>query len=211
MRRLRLIVTALTLLVGATSFGGPLVKGGPVWRFFSMQPESNEDTLNYQGYGLDFVAGYSIARALDFGLLCQYTPGNLGAPGLQGEDASLVMLGGAAGLRVSNLVYAGFYGGTGYFNGINHAAAQRGALKGNWKGPAAGVTIGASIGQPRSSGAVSTQIQLFVERMWTEGKQTATSEREKRAFSAFGLGLIWVYNGLGGASWENQIIRSFVD
>ncbi len=211
MRGLILAATAVVFFAGGPAFGGPLVKAGPVWRFFSMQPQSNEDTPNYQGYGLDFVAGYSIRRVLDVGLLGQYTPGNLGAPGLQGEDASLALLGGTVALRFSNLVYAGIYGGTGYYNGINHAAVEKGALKGNWQGPAGGVTVGATVGQPRSGGTVTTQIQLFAERMWTEGRQTALAEREKRTFSAFGLGLIWVYNGLGGSSWENQVIGSFVD
>lgn len=207
-----LVLTGCGCFAGALeSRAGVLVQGGPVWRFYSMVPQADEDTPNFQGYGLDLVAGYSIGRILDIGLLGQYTPGNLGAAKLMEEDSSLALLGGIVALRFSKLIYAGLYGGTGYYNGINHAAAEKGLLKGNWQGPAGGLTIGATIGQPRSGGTVTTQVQLFAERMWTEGKQTAEAEREKRSFSAFGLGLTWVYNGLGGSSWENQIIGGFLD
>jgi hypothetical protein len=176
-----------------------------------MVPQAREDTPNFQGYGVGLAAGYSIGRILDVALLGQYTPGNLGPAKMTGEDASLALLGGTVALRFSNIVYAGLYGGTGYYNGINHAAVGKGLLKGNWQGPAGGITLGATVGQPRAGGTVITQVQLFAERMWTEGKQTADADREKRAFSAFGLGLSWVYNGLGGSSWENQVIGGFLD
>ena len=202
---------ALNLIVitpGAEA--GFLIQGGPTWRFFSFSPKAAEDTPNYEGYGLELASGYSLGRALDLALLAQYTPGSLGVAKIVGEDASLVLFGGMIGATILKQGYAGIYGGTGYYNGVTHSGHD-GIVKGNFNGPALGLTLGANLGQPKGSDEVTVRVQVYTERAWMSGRTTADSEIEKRTISSFGVGFLWVFNSLGGSVWESRVMKSFLE
>lgn len=209
---LRFIVgLALNLIVitpGAEA--GFLIQGGPTWRFFSFVPKASEDTPNYQGYGLELASGYSLDRVLDIALMAQYTPGSLGVPKIVGEDASFVLLGGMIGATIMKQAYAGIYGGTGYYNGVTHSGHD-GIVKGNFNGPALGLTLGGYLGQPKGSDEATVRVQVYTERAWLSGRPEADSEIEKRTISSFGVGFLWVFNSLGGSAWESRVMKSFLD
>ncbi len=189
---------------------GFLIQGGPTWRFFSFSPQAEEDTPNYEGYGLELATGYSVDRVIDVTVLAQYTPGSLGVAKITDEDASLVVLGGMIGATILRQGYAGIYGGTGYYNGVSHSGHD-GIVKGNFNGPAMGITVGANLGQPKGSDEVMVRLQVYTERAWMSGRQTAESEIEKRTISSFGVGFLWVFNSLGGGAWESRVMKSFLD
>ncbi len=205
------------VLLGASLFawtsvaqGGFLFQGGPTWRFFSFHPQTDEDTPNYEGYGLELATGYSIGRALDLALLVQYTPGGLGVAKIAHEDASLVLLGSMVGVTLWKEGYVGVYGGTGYYKSVTQAGHD-GIVKGNSNGPAVGVTVGANLGAPKGSDESKVRLQVYTERAWLSGRQTRESEIEKRTISSFGVGFLWVFNSLGGSAWESTIMKSFLN
>ncbi len=218
MRRLSSLKALARVLIAAASFvcaasdaeAGFLVQSGPTWRFFSFDPKTDETTPNYEGYGFDLAAGYSIDRKLDLALLAQYTPGSLGAARFAKEDASLVMLGGMVGATVWKQAYFGIYGGTGYYNGVRHAGPEN-MVKGNFNGPAVGLTVGGVLGQPKGAEESMVRMQVYTERAWVSGRTSAEAEIETRTINAFGVGVVWAYNGFGKQSWEGGVFGGFFD
>ena len=213
LKRILFLVVSLALnliVITPGAEAGFLIQGGPTWRFFSFSPQAAEDTPNYEGYGLELASGYSLDRVLDVALFAQYTPGSLGVAKIVGEDASLVLLGGTIGATIMKQGYAGIYGGTGYYNGVTHSGHD-GIVKGNFNGPALGLTLGASLGQPKGSDEVTVRVQVYTERAWLSGRPAADSEIEKRTISSFGVGFLWVFNSLGGSAWESRVMKSFLE
>ncbi len=204
------VLGACQILFTPGAQAGFLFQAGPTWRFFSFSPQAEEDTPNYEGYGLELATGYSFGRIFDVAFLAQYTPGDLGAASLSGEDASLVLLGGQVGATLWKQGYFGVYGGTGYYNAVTRSGHDE-IVKGNFNGPAIGATVGAVLGQPKGKHESSVRIQVYTERAWVTGRQTADGEIEKRTISSFGVGFLWVYNSLGGSAWESTVMGSFLD
>lgn len=189
---------------------GVLVQAGPTWRFFSFDPKTDEETPNYEGYGIELATGYSIDRKVDVAFLAQYTPGNLGASRFAKEDASFVLLGGGLGATLWRQGYVGLYGGTGYYNGVNHSGGEN-TVKGNFNGPAVGLTVGGVLGQAKGTDEAVVRLQVYTERAWVSGRQTAEAEIEKREINTFGVGLVWAYNGFGKQSWEGGVFGGYFD
>ena len=204
------LATGILLCACPVAEAGFLVQAGPTWRFFSFDPKTDETTPNYEGYGFELATGYSIDRKLDVALLAQYTPGSLGAARLSKEDAGLSMFGGMLGATIWKQAYLGIYGGTGYYNGLRREGPDN-IVKGVFTGPSVGLTIGGVLGQPKGAEESTVRLQVYTERAWVSGRQAADAEIEKRAISAFGVGVVWAYNAFNKQSWEGGVFGGFFD
>jgi fermentation-respiration switch protein FrsA (DUF1100 family) len=84
---------------------------GPNWNNFVFEPEEQEDTPNYYGYGARGSFGYSVYDTVDLGFYGHYSPGKLNSASLTQEDARLWHGGGELGVRIAKAVYVGVRGG----------------------------------------------------------------------------------------------------
>jgi len=203
-------VQSLILLLACMSAtekvqAGILLSSGAKWSVFSLEPEKEEPTPNYQGMTGELKFGYSFRQIFDLAANVQYTPGHVGMVKVPGEGANLIFYGGEIAARIRESVYFAFRGGTGSYQLLMRTLDDE--VGGRWKGPAGGISIGGIVPFGKTD---FFQISFDFLQMITS-KQDAEGESGKRRVDQFSIGVSYIFNGRHNSAIENSFFSHYLN
>lgn len=103
-----MIKVLFLLFIPSLARAGVVAGLGLHWQNFSFQPEQEEDTPNYYGYGAHGQFGYSIHNIVDLKLIGALTPSQVNEASAFDGDIDFSTYGGEIGVRAAGAAYIGF-------------------------------------------------------------------------------------------------------
>lgn len=185
------------------AFAGVLLSIGPNWNNFVFEPEKDEKTPNYYGYGGRMSFGYSVARVWDLALYGHYSPGKLNAAAGTEEDARFYHMGFETGLRIAKAIYLGVRGGPALYRLVQQNEATE--IPGQWTGTTGQVSLGILLPVNKAS---SWQASLDIGQ--TNLKPSDDAGSKPRTLSQISLTLAFVYNGYESTAVDTAIFNNWL-
>ncbi|MEZ4743689.1 MAG: hypothetical protein R3B45_14805 [Bdellovibrionota bacterium] len=193
-----------------SAMAGFLVGGGPTWNVFSMQPEDDEATPNYQGIGGQFKLGYSFQQIFDISAHVQYSPGNVGMVKLEGEGANLAFYGGEVAARILGSVYFALRGGKAYYQLLKKTREDE--ITGAWQGPAGGFSLGGIVPLNKYNFIqISCDFLHLVASREGGNANELDEESGKRRVDQFSIAINYIYNGYKNSVIENSFFSQYLN
>ncbi|MCX6125943.1 MAG: hypothetical protein NTV34_14520 [Proteobacteria bacterium] len=180
-------VYMVALFCEESAIAGIYVSVGPNWNNFVFEPEKQEATPNYYGYGARGSFGYSIYDVWDLGLYGHYTPGKLNSASLTQEDARLWHGGGETGFRIAKALFIGVRGGPALYRLAKQTDDSE--ILGQWTGTMAQGSLGLILPVTK---AAAWQSSLDVGQATLKSSDDAATK--PRILSQISLTLSFVYN-----------------
>ena len=185
------------------AISGVLISQGINWNNFVFEPETNEKTPNYYGYGGRISVGYSVAQIWDLALYGQYAPGRLNAAELLKEDARVYSYGAETAFRIADAVYVGGRGGiAGY--GLSHRNLPE-EVSGRWEGVGGNVSLGLIMPVSRVN-----MWQASIDFGQVSVKPVENPSAATRRISTISVTLAFVYNNLQTTRFDDAIYNNLL-
>lgn len=185
-----IFLTLIGLSYSQKSLAGFMVAPSVKWSVFSLEPEAEEKTPNYQGVAPALSFGYSFFQMLDLTAFAQYTPGNLNLVKIPGEAATLLYYGGEIAARIQKSVYFAVRGG-----GVSYQLLTKKLdyeTEGVWEGPAGGLSLGAISMIDKNN---YLQVSLdFMHAVFQKVNREEDEENPKRRMDQFSISFTYVFN-----------------
>ena len=186
---------------------GVLVSLGGSWNNFVFEPQTQEDTPNYYGYGGRCTFGYSVAKAWDIAFFGQYTPARLESASAMDADATLTQYGIETGLRISDVLYIGGRGGFWDYRLRKRKLTEE--VGGAWSGLGGQGAIGLLLPVSKVAAWQAT-LDVGQATMYKTNKTAAEANLGNRSLSHISVTVSFVYNSLSLSSLEDSLLNSFV-